>query len=130
MRAEDRFDLMQIFKNWLRRNSTPYQETPFGLVFNYQGGNFIISDNTNDPDYFQLIMPGIMDVEGNLNKVLKAANNLNQEIKCVKCTVPSEKSVWLATEILLDKTPEIDSIMPRLIAMLHGARVTFNHHMR
>ena len=71
-----------------------------------------------------------MDVEGNLNQILRAANTINQEIKCVKCTVAGGRSVWLATEILLDKTPEIDSIMPRLLAMLHGARIRFNHEIR
>ena len=121
---------MHIYKNWLRRNSTPFQEAPFGLAFQYQGGSFIIAENSNDPDYFQLIMPGIMDVNGNLNKILLAANAVNQEIKCVKCLVAGGESVWLATEILLDKTPEIDSIMPRLLAMLHGARMRFNQEMR
>lgn len=122
---------MQIYKNWLRRNNTSYQETPFGLLFKYQGGGFIIADNSNDSDYFQLIMPAIADVKGNLFRVLKAANIVNREIKCVKCTITDDnENVWLATEILLDQTPEIDSIMPRLLDILHGARMRFNQEMR
>ncbi len=121
---------MQIYKNWLLRNGLPYREAPFGLSFHYQGGNFIIADNADDSDYFQLIMPGIMDITGNKARVLEVANTVNQEIKCVKCTIVGGDSVWLATEILLDQTPEIDSIMPRLLAILHGARLRFQHEMR
>lgn len=121
---------MQIYKNWLRRNGTPYQEESFGLTFQYQGGTFIIANNSDDIDYFQLIMPGIMDVHGNELKVLQTANTINQEIKCVKCFIAGGDSVWLVTEILLDKTPEIDSIMPRLLAMLHGARMRFRQEIR
>lgn len=121
---------MQIYKNWLRRNNTPYQEAPFGLAFKYQGGSFIIADNTNDSEYFQLIMPAIMNVEDNIFGALKAANIVNREIKCVKCTITDDnESVWLATEILLDKTPEIDSIMPRLLDILHGARMRFHQEI-
>ena len=70
-----------------------------------------------------------MDVDGNKKRVLEAANTINKEIKCVKCTIAGGDSVWLATEILLDQTPEIDSIMPRLLTMLHGARMRFQLEM-
>ncbi|MBD5318954.1 MAG: hypothetical protein K2M71_03230 [Duncaniella sp.] len=120
---------MQIYKNWLRRNSIPYREESFGIAFQYQGGSFIIADNENDKEYFHLIMPGIMDVRGNKLQVFEAANTITSEIKCVKCFIAGGDSVWLATEILLDKTPEIDSIMPRLLGMLHGARMRFQNEM-
>lgn len=98
--------------------------------FQYQGGNFIIADNVGDTDYFQLIMPGIMDVQGNKVRILEACNTINQEIKVVKCIIAGGESVWLTTEILLDQTPEIDSIMPRLLNILHGARLRFQQEMR
>lgn len=116
---------MQIYKNWLRRNGIHFQEEPFGISFQYQGGNFIITENSGDKDYFQLIMPGIMSVNGNKIKVLESANTINQELKVVKCIIAGGDSVWLLTEILLDQTPEIDSIMPRLLGMLHSARMRF-----
>ncbi len=118
--------IMQIYKNWLRKNGIPFDEQPFGLAFTYQGGSFIITENSGDADYFQLLMPGIADVNNNRSQVFEAANTVNREIKCVKCFIMGATSVWLATEILLDQTPEIDSIMPRLLTMLHGARMRFS----
>ena len=46
---------------------------------------------------------------------------LNKQMKVIKCYV-DEKKVVFSAEILLDTTPEIESLLDRLIGMLrHGA---------
>jgi hypothetical protein len=36
-----------------------------------------------------------------------------------------ETSVWVAFEILADTTPELNDIVPRALALLRSARITF-----
>lgn len=119
---------MQIYKDWLHKNNVPYEEESYGLSFNYQGGHFIITDNADDSDFLQLLMLNIMEAYDNNARVLKVANTINKGIKCVKCMIVKD-SVWLATEIYLDQTPEIDSIMPHLLNILFGARMRFKEEM-
>ena len=122
---------MQVYKNWLQSNGIKFQEEMFGLAFKYQGANFIISNNSNDPLYFQMIMPGIYDVQpGEKNKVLEIANSLTREIKCLKVVIQDGGSVWLMTEMFIDSTPELDDFMERLFSILHGGRMQFYGKMQ
>ncbi|MDY6412182.1 MAG: hypothetical protein SPL28_04190 [Bacteroidales bacterium] len=122
---------MKVYKEWLQSNGIRFQEEVFGIVFKYQGANFIISDNSSDPLYFQLIMPGIYDVQpGEKNKVLEVLNGLTRDIKCLKGVIQDGGSVWLMTEIFIDTTPEIDDFMDRLINILHSGRMQFYSKMQ
>lgn len=56
--------------------------------------------------------------------VLEAVNELNTMIKVVKAFVV-RNSVWLSTESLLDGTPQLDDIVPRLLDILFHARLKF-----
>ena len=114
-----------IYKNWLKKNNIGYKQTEEGLVFEYQNGAFVISENSNDKEYFQLIMPNIFEMnDDNWGKVVVAIMAINKEYKCVKSFLVN-KDVWLSTEILLDQTPEIELIMPRLLRQLFEARTDF-----
>lgn len=118
---------MEIYKQWLRENGVKFNEESFGLAFNYQGAHFIIANNSSDSQYFQLIMPGIYDVEpGEKMKILEIVNSLTRDIKCLKAVIQDGGSVWLMTEIFIDRTPEIDSIMDRLLQILHQGRMLFH----
>ncbi|MBO5580239.1 MAG: hypothetical protein J5952_07460 [Prevotella sp.] len=122
---------MQIYKNWLQRKGVTFREEVFGLAFAYQGANFIIADNNSDKLYFQLIMPGIYDVQpGEKMKVLEVANTLTRDIKCLKVVIQDGGSVWLMTEMFIDSTPELDDFMDRLIAILFGGRMQFYGKMQ
>lgn len=122
---------MQIYKNWLRSHNVQFQETPIGLIFRYQGGAFIISDNSNDEQYFQLIMPNIYEVSSfQKAQAMQVINKLNMEIKCLKATMQDDGHIWLCTEIFVDSTPEIDEFMDRLFSILFAARIKFDNLMR
>ncbi len=122
---------MQVYKTWLQNNGIKFEEEVFGLAFKYQGANFIIANNGNDPLYFQMIMPGIYDVQpGEKVKVLEIANSLTREIKCLKVVIQDGGSVWLMTEMFIDSTPELDDFMERLFSILHGGRMKFYAKMQ
>ena len=117
---------MNIYKSWLKQHGIPFKELPFGLHFQYQGGSFLVADNSGDSQFFQLLMPNIY--EGNDSermRVLEMCNKINEDKKVVKAHLTDDNHVWLTTEILIDNTPDVDDFFDRLLQMLHQARMEF-----
>ena len=81
------------------------QERDFGYYFRYQMRNFFIVD------------------------VLTAANVVDRDRKVVKCFVLDE-DVHVATELLIDATPNLEDIVPRALGMLIGAQECFNKALK
>lgn len=122
---------MQIYKDWLKSHNLQFNELPFGIVFQYQGGTFIVSDNTNDRQYFQLIMPNVYEVSAyDKTKAMGVINNLNRDIKCLKATIQEDGKVWLSTETFIDTTPNIEDFFDRLLLILFQGRAKFQIMMQ
>lgn len=95
------------------------------IIFKYQMLTFIYFNNDDDEQFFRLALPGIFDVtEENRPTVLEAMNEVNKRMKVVKAYIPKD-DVWIAAEIMMDSTPELDDIVPRLLNILLGARKEF-----
>ena len=106
------------------------QERDFGYYFRYQIRNFFIEYDDEDEQYLRIIMPGIYEVdENNLVDVLTAANVVDRDRKVVKCFVLDE-DVHVATELLIDATPNLEDIVPRALGMLIGAQECFNKALK
>lgn len=106
------------------------QERDFGYYFRYQMRNFFIEYDQEDEQYLRVIMPGIYEVdENNLVDVLTAANVVDRDRKVVKCFVLDE-DVHVATELLIDATPNLGDIVPRALGMLLGAQECFNKALK
>ncbi len=95
------------------------------IVFKYQMLNFIFFNNDDDEQYFRLALPGIFDVtDENRATVLEAINEVNRVMKVAKTLVP-RNSVWIYAEMLMDSTPVLDDMVPRLLNILMSARQEF-----
>lgn len=95
------------------------------ILFKYQMAGFLYMNNSDDQEFFQLIMPNICSVtEDNREMILEAANSINGSIKVVKACV-LEDSVWLLFENFLDSSPDVSDILPRALNALQGARQEF-----
>ena len=106
------------------------QERDFGYYFRYQMRNVFIEYDQEDEQYLRVIMPGIYEVdENNLVDVLTAANVVDRDRKVVKCFVLDE-DVHVATELLIDATPNLEDIVPRALGMLLGAQECFNKALK
>lgn len=117
---------MNIYKTWLLQNGIQFKEFPYGLHFQYQGGSFLIMDNSSDAQFFQLLMPNIHEGDASERaRILEMCNKINADKKVVKAHVTDDNHVWLSTEILLDHTPDVDDFFVRLLQMLHQARMEF-----
>ncbi|MBR5685150.1 MAG: hypothetical protein IKX18_03220 [Muribaculaceae bacterium] len=127
-------DLNKLMMNYLAEEGFRPHETPFGIAFKNEGFNFLYFKDEEDEQYFRLMMPAIFEVtEDNEDTIFQVMNEVNSTIKVVKLYTmdlededgKTEKSVWVAFEILADTTPELGDIVPRAINLLQGGRITF-----
>ena len=127
-------DLNKLMMEFLAEEGFRPHETPFGIAFKSEGINFLYFKDEDDEQYFRLMMPAIFVVtEDNEETVLSVMNDVNGTIKVVKLYTmemedeegKKDTSVWVAFEILADTTPELVDIVPRAIALLRSARITF-----
>lgn len=97
------------------------------IIFKYQMATFLYIIDDDDEHFFSLAMPSIYDVtEDNRISVLEAINQVSFTVKVAKLYIPHEvDNVWASAEVLLDGTPELDDIVPRLLHVLLGARQEF-----
>ena len=67
----------------------------------------------------------VIKSEGTWNHcMLEAMNEVNKRMKVAKAYIPRD-DVWVAAEIMMDSTPELDDLVPRLLNILLGARKEF-----
>jgi len=115
--------------DYLKAQGLQPENREFGIFFRYQMFNFIILDYKDDPLFFRIVMPGIMDVdENNRMDVLEACNKITGEMKIVKAFINDNENssdVWLSTEQLLDQDPGFDDIIPRSLNTLLAAHREF-----
>ena len=116
---------MEIFQEWLRNNGYRFEVQPFGISFKHQGGHFIISDNSGDELYLQIVMPAVYQLNDSSEKLhaLEACNELTKSVKCLKAFFADEDTIWLSTEMYVDHTPELDDFMDRLLHILNQGRM-------
>ena len=127
-------DLNKLMIDFLAEEGFRPHETEFGIAFKFEGFNFLYFKDSEDEQYFRLMMPAIFEVtEDNEDMILKAMNDVNSNIKVVKLYTmdmadeegKKDVSVWVAFEILADTTPELADFVPRALSLLQGARMAF-----
>lgn len=113
----------------LKSNGIVAKKSDLGLNFTYDGWNFLLWNDADDPMFFRLTLPGIFDVtDDNFAKAIMSCNNINWNYKVVKAVLydyedGKEKgaSVWLCYEQQLDAAFDVESILNRAIQSLLAA---------
>ena len=114
-----------VFNYLQQQGLMPKFDEKNNIDFMYQMRHFLLFNNDDDEAYIHLTMPCIYDVtEDNRLAVLEAANEVNMNVKVVKLIVADE-DVWCSTEIMMDSTPELNDLIPRLLNILLGAQNEF-----
>lgn len=113
--------------NYLKEEGLMPKYNEYGnIAFKYQMRNFLFFNNDDDKQFFQLAMPSIFEVtDDNRMAVLEAMNEVNDTKKVVKLTIPKSNMVWASAEIMMDSTPELDDLIPRLLNILLGTQEDF-----
>ena len=113
----------------MKSNGIVAKKSELGLNFTYDGWNFLLWNDADDPMFFRLTLPGIFDVtDDNFAKAIMACNNINWNYKVVKAVLydyedGKEKgaSVWLCYEQRLDAATDVESLLNRAIQSLLAA---------
>lgn len=115
-----------VFNYLKSQGLMPQYDDRGNIEFKYQMRNFLFFVNDNDEQFFQLTMPSIFEVtDDNRMAALEAMNQINDTTKVIKLTVTKSNYVWESTEIMLDSTPELDDIFPRLLNILLNTQQKF-----
>lgn len=112
-----KFTAKSLTLSWLKAHEVTARNTKVGLNFNYEGWNFLLWHDADDPLFFRLALPGILDVtDRNYAQALMACNDVNWNYKVVKASLyeydeagKRKASVWVSFEQMLDDeaSPEI-----------------------
>ena len=116
MRTED------LVKLYLSTEGYKYDVDGDGDIhFKYEGVNLFFTVDREDQLFFRIIMPNIYELEGNRTKVLEAINTVSSRLKVLKAFLVQDR-LWLAVELFIDTTPELDDFFPRCMNLLKQGR--------
>ena len=120
--------------SWLKQHEVKARNSKVGVNFVYEGWNFLLWNDADDPLFFRLTLPGIFDVnDDNYAMALLACNTINWKYKVVKASLyeyeesgKRQASVWVCYEQMLDAaTADPDEIVMRAITALIEAAEHF-----
>ena len=115
----------KVFQYLKEEGLVPQFDSKGNINYKYQMKNFYYINNDDDPNFINLTLPKIYEVnDDNRYAVFEALNEVNETTKVVKVTISSD-SVWCATEIMLDSTPELGDLFPRLMNILITSQQKF-----
>lgn len=118
--------LKELMKQYLQEEGFCPKEDEYSIDFKCEGRTYAFLYDSDDDQYFRLMMPHIYDVtDENRDAVLRALNETNASIKVVKAYTPTPQAVWIGFEVLVDSTPVLADIVPRGLGMLRSAQRKF-----
>lgn len=120
---------------YLKAQGITARSTKVGINFEYDGWNFLLWHDADDPLFFRLTLPGIYDVtDENYARALMACNTLNWSYKVVKASLyefdeagKNRASVWVCYEQMLDEGFQCQGMVSRAIAALVEAAEQFQN---
>lgn len=119
-------NLKELMLQYLKEEGFCPKEDEYSIDFKCEGRTFAFLYDTDDDQYFRLMMPNIFEVtDENREVVLRALNETNSSVKVVKAYTPIPQAVWIGFEVLVDSTPVLADIVPRGLNMLRTAQRTF-----
>ena len=125
-------DNFGLFKKWFTDNGIIFNIDDDGdLHFKYQMCDFYILDSKDDQQFLEVMLPHIwqIDNEEELFKANSIANKLNRQRKALKVFTTDTNTI-LTVEMVLDKTPDVDDFMERILDILIQGRLSFAEEMR
>lgn len=112
----------ELVKQFLSNEGYKFDVDSDGDIhFKYEGINLYFTVDNNDQKYFRLIMPNIYQLEGNRTRVLEAINTVARDLKVIKAFLIEDR-LWLAVELFIDSTPELEDFFPRCMGLLKAGR--------
>ena len=121
---------VDLVKNWLAEEGFKgFFDEDGDLQFKYQGFNFLVTRDNDDPLFLRVIMPKIYEIDIDLMEVYKALNDINAGYKAVKGYIVGNY-VWLSIEMYVDSSPEIVDFFERCLDILIVASKKFYENIQ
>ena len=119
----------ELMTSWLKQHEVKARNSKVGVNFVYDGWNFLLWNDADDPLFFRLTLPGIFDVTDESYAVaLLACNTLNWNYKVVKASLyefeesgKRKASVWVCYERMLNTSEPEDVLEPAITALIDAA---------
>ena len=126
-----------LVSKYLKSKGVVVKKSDLGLNFSFQGWNFLLWNDREDPSLFRLTVPGIFDVtDANFARAIMTCNNINWNYKVVKAVLYEFEdehdrgaSVWICFEQVLDANPQVEELVPRAVNSLIAAAEAYNKEM-
>lgn len=120
---------------YLKEQGLAASRTKIGINFCYDGWNFLLWRDVDEPQFFRLTLPGIFDVsDESYAQALMACNLLNWNYKVVKASLYEYSedgrqcaSVWVCYEHFLEGEEMPSVLVPRAINALVKAAEHFQN---
>lgn len=121
---------------YLKERGIAASRSKVGINFQYDGWNFLLWHDADDPLFFRLTLPGIFDVtDENYAEALMACNTLNWNYKVVKASLYEYEeagrrraSVWVCFEQMLEAATTVDeTLVERAVTALIDAAEQFQN---
>jgi hypothetical protein len=125
-------DLQRLYTAYLKDEGYNAELDPEGDVkFKREGRTYFIPVSEDDPEYFRIILPRILDVESEEQraKILAAANDTNGKTKVAK-VIMGPKSVYLTLELFVARPEDFKPIFHRAMSAVDFGRSTFIAKLR
>lgn len=107
-----------LVENWLKDQGFRCERDSDGdFFFRYNGANLFCCKDDSDKQFLRIIMPNIYKVDGDRTTVLEAINTIARDIKAIKAFLVDD-SLWLAIEMFVDSTPDIEDFIERCLDIL------------
>lgn len=121
----------ELLLEYLKAQGLTASRTKVGINFRYDGWNFLLWRDADDPSFFRLTLPGIFDVTDDCYaRALMACNTLNWNYKVIKASLyeyeedgKQRASVWVCYERILDKafSQDVDMVAGAVTALIAAA---------
>lgn len=124
--------------NYLKEHEIQASASKVGVNFEYEGWNFLLWHDAEDPAFFRLTLPGIFDVsDENYAQALMTCNMLNWKYKVVKASLyefedkgRNQASVWVCYEQYLDADTDASALLPYAMQALMEAAEQFLNELK
>lgn len=129
MSKAERTTIMQEFLQ--NEGYVPKLDSDGDITFKYEGGNYIIIFDDDDPEFFRLIYPAFWSIDSPEERVQVegAALRATSQTKVAKVYLVGENT-WAAIELFCPSAEAAVAVFPRSIRALRAAVNTFVADMR
>lgn len=119
--------MLNQFKQYLSTKGISIEsEAEEQLTFSDGGLNYIFISEKSDPNYFRLILPGILKPEGDKLKSYEMMNTSNQKFKVAKLTIAADGLIWANIEQFVYSNEGVDLLFDRCFGVLKGIFFSVN----